>query len=126
MGDEEAQVIGLGLGPRNRFDADACAALGRDAISRARRLRVASVALQLPDPQAGDLDMAERMEALVNGAALGAARLGMSAATGTDVERIMVPPETGDVIEPQAALRADFDEAYARFRATYPAIKSVQ
>jgi hypothetical protein len=61
-------LIGLGLGPRNRFDAEACEALGRDAADRARRLGVNSLALPLPDSQAGDLELVERIEALVSGA----------------------------------------------------------
>jgi hypothetical protein len=67
------RLLGLGLGARNRFDGDGCFALGREALARGLGLRVASIALQLPDPAAGDLDMRERLEALVNGAAAGLA-----------------------------------------------------
>ncbi|WP_033069103.1 xylulokinase [Thalassospira australica] len=60
------------------------------------------------------------------GAALGAARLGMTAATGTTSDSIMTIPETRETIEPNQALRSAFDEAYQGFRAAYPAIKACQ
>ena len=60
------------------------------------------------------------------GAALGAARLGMAAATGADPDSIMTPPEIGQTITPDAQLVAAFDEAYSRFRASYPGIKAIQ
>ena len=61
-------VIGLGIGARNLFDVDRCEALGCEAVDRARRLGARTVALPLPDPEAGDLDLSERIEALVTGA----------------------------------------------------------
>lgn len=60
------------------------------------------------------------------GAALGAARLGMCAATGGDVEAIMSPPDIRETVAPNAALKESLDEAYAGFREMYPAIRSVQ
>lgn len=60
------------------------------------------------------------------GAALGAARLGIAAATGADVVEVMTPPEMREIIEPQPDLRAAYSEAYLRFKDAYPAIKSVQ
>jgi hypothetical protein len=61
-------LLGLGIGPRNTFDADACEALGWQGVDRARRLGAASVAIPLPDSHAGDLELGERIEALVAGA----------------------------------------------------------
>lgn len=60
------------------------------------------------------------------GAALGAARLGMAAATGTSPEQLMTAPEIRETIEPDQSLRAAYDSAYLAFRAAYPGIKSIQ
>ena len=59
------------------------------------------------------------------GAALGAARLAVSAATGAKPESIMSTPQIRDIIEPDAGSGSAFDEAYGTFRAAYPAIKSI-
>jgi hypothetical protein len=79
-------LVGLGLGSRNTFDADACEALGRDAATRARRLGAKTVALPLPDPHAGDLDLRERIDALVTGA------IGALADISVDLRLRLVPP----------------------------------
>ncbi|SPJ24908.1 xylulokinase [Palleronia abyssalis] len=60
------------------------------------------------------------------GAALGAARLSRIAATGADPADIVTPPETGEEITPDRDLVPAFDEAYAAFRAAYPAIREIQ
>lgn len=60
------------------------------------------------------------------GAALGAARLGMAAATGDDPEVLMQAPDVAETIEPQVELMAAFETAYQAFQASYPAIRSVQ
>jgi xylulokinase len=60
------------------------------------------------------------------GAALGAARLGMAAATGQDPDAIMTAPAISEVIAPVADQATAFDAAYDAFRATYPAIAAVQ
>ncbi|MGR3824808.1 MAG: xylulokinase [Salipiger marinus] len=60
------------------------------------------------------------------GAALGAARLGRMAATGEAPEVVLTPPATAEVVDPVAALVPAYAEAYARFRAAYPAIRAVQ
>ncbi len=59
------------------------------------------------------------------GAAFGAARLGLIAATGADPVAVCTPPVTAGTIEPVAALSGAYEEAYKRYRATYPAIKSL-
>jgi hypothetical protein len=72
-------LVGLGLGRRNRFDADACEALGREAAR--------TVALPLPDPHAGDLDLRERVDAFLCGA------IGALADLSVDVRlRLVAPP----------------------------------
>lgn len=59
------------------------------------------------------------------GAALGAARLGMAAATGIAVQEIMVPPPTAEVIMPVADQVLAYASAYAEFKKLYPAFQSL-
>ncbi|CDN55460.1 Xylulokinase [Neorhizobium galegae bv. officinalis bv. officinalis str. HAMBI 1141] len=59
------------------------------------------------------------------GAAFGAARLGLIAATAADPLSVCSAPKTDETIEPVAALSEAYDTAYARYRALYPAIKSL-
>ncbi|EJC68166.1 D-xylulose kinase [Rhizobium leguminosarum bv. viciae WSM1455] len=59
------------------------------------------------------------------GAAFGAARLGLIAATGADAIAVCTPPVTAGTIEPVSALNGAYEDAYKRYRALYPAIKSL-
>ena len=59
------------------------------------------------------------------GAAFGAARLGLIAATGADPVAVCTPPVTAGTIEPVAALSGAYEDAYKRYRSVYPAIKSL-
>ncbi len=59
------------------------------------------------------------------GAAFGAARLGMLAATGGDPLAVCTPPKTAETVEPETTHKAAFEEAYQRYRALYPAIRAV-
>lgn len=59
------------------------------------------------------------------GAAFGAARLGLVAATGADPFAICTPPPTARSIEPNKALLPAYDEAYERYRALYPALSQI-
>lgn len=59
------------------------------------------------------------------GAAFGAARLGLIAATGADPVAVCTPPVTAGTIEPVAALSGAYENAYKRYRSIYPAIKSL-
>ncbi|MGO7636325.1 xylulokinase [Rhizobium leguminosarum] len=59
------------------------------------------------------------------GAAFGAARLGLIAATGADPIAVCTPPVTAGTIEPVGALTGAYEDAYKRYRALYPAIKSL-
>ncbi|KAB0680104.1 xylulokinase [Aureimonas leprariae] len=70
---------------------------------------------QIALPAAGDF-----------GAALGAARLGLVAATGADPAAVMTEPPTARVFEPRAELAGAFAEAYGRYRSLYPAIRDWQ
>lgn len=60
------------------------------------------------------------------GAALGAARLAMVAATGAAPEAVMRPPRQKKEIQPDLRHAAEYEDAYARFKASYLAIRSVQ
>jgi len=59
------------------------------------------------------------------GAAFGAARLGLIAATRADPIAVCTPPVTAGTIEPVSALSGAYEDAYKRYRALYPAIKSL-
>ena len=60
------------------------------------------------------------------GAAFGAARLGLVAATRADPERVCTPPTAAETVEPNAALAAAFAAAHERYRALYPAIRGAR
>lgn len=64
-------------------------------------------------PQAGDF-----------GAALGAARLGMMAATGAGIEIATMPP-IAKTISPNTTLYSSFAETHARYRAAYTVLKDL-
>jgi xylulokinase len=57
------------------------------------------------------------------GAAFGAARLGLIAAAGADPLTVCAPPKTARTVDPDPALVPAFQEAHARYRKLYPAIK---
>ncbi|MFD1200251.1 xylulokinase [Brucella gallinifaecis] len=59
------------------------------------------------------------------GAAFGAARLGLIAASGADPFAICTPPRTARIIEPEQALIASYNEAYQRYHALYPALHAL-
>ncbi len=59
------------------------------------------------------------------GAAMGAARLAQCAATGADPERVMQKPKIARTVEPRKELVEDFEAAYVRWRAAYPALKEM-
>jgi len=57
------------------------------------------------------------------GAAFGAARLGMMAATGDT--SIATPPKIAATIDPNTTLQAAFSEAHHRYTQTYAALKNL-
>lgn len=59
------------------------------------------------------------------GAAFGATRLGLIAATGGDPVKVCTAPATEETIEPVSALTSSYEDAYARYRKTYPAIAAL-
>ncbi|GAA6182027.1 xylulokinase [Shimia sp. NS0008-38b] len=60
------------------------------------------------------------------GAALGAARLAICAATGADPEAVMTKPAIGTTVPPRSELRDSYETAYAGFVKSYPGIKALQ
>lgn len=58
------------------------------------------------------------------GAAFGAARLGLVAATGADPLSVCTAPVTAETVDPVADLTGAYEAAYGRYQALYPAIKS--
>ncbi|HWT60095.1 MAG TPA: xylulokinase, partial [Rhizobium sp.] len=50
---------------------------------------------------------------------------GLIAATGADPIAVCTPPVTSGTIEPVSALSGAYEDAYTRYRAVYPAVKSL-
>jgi len=59
------------------------------------------------------------------GAAFGAARLGLMAAEAIDPASVCQPPTISRQISPDKNLKGDYALAYEKYRAAYPAIKSI-
>lgn len=59
------------------------------------------------------------------GAAFGAARLGLIAATGADPLSVCTAPQTAEIVEPVKDLTSAYEAAYGRYRALYPAIRGL-
>jgi xylulokinase len=60
------------------------------------------------------------------GGALGAARLGLCAATGADPASVMAMPAIKTLIAPDKGLANAYADQYARYRALYPAIEEAR
>lgn len=78
-------------------------------------LKSIATALSLPVDLPADGDF---------GAAFGAARLGLIAATGANPTAVLTAPATAATIEPEPALAAAYEDAYQRYRRLYPAIRA--
>ena len=96
-GTELSRVTAIGGGARSKYWLKAIATI---------------LAIPVDIPADGDF-----------GAAFGAARFGLIAATQADPLAVCTPPVTSETIEPDKALGAAYSDAYARYRALYPAIK---
>ncbi|MCA1405936.1 xylulokinase [Ensifer sp. IC3342] len=77
-------------------------------------LKSIATALNLPVDLPADGDF---------GAAFGAARLGLIAATGGDPVATCFAPATAETIAPEASLVSAYEDAYQRYRRLYPAIR---
>jgi xylulokinase len=78
-------------------------------------LKSIATALNLPVDVPADGDF---------GAAFGAARLGLVAATKAAPLSVFTAPATAETIQPEAALRGAYEDAYQRYRRLYPAIRA--
>ena len=120
----QAVLEGVAFGLRDSFEAlkatdahmETLMAIGGGAASRYWLQLIATV-LNLP------LTLPDRGEF---GAALGAARLGMAAASGRPVDEIMAAPEIAETIHPAPDFVDVFETSYQAFKASYPGIKAVQ
>ncbi|WEX77080.1 xylulokinase [Sinorhizobium numidicum] len=77
-------------------------------------LKSIATALDLPVDLPADGDF---------GAAFGAARLGLIAATGANPVATCFAPATAETIAPETSLVSAYEDAYQRYRRLYPAIK---
>ena len=119
-----AVLEGVAFGLRDSHEAlrgagariDRLVAIGGGTRSR-YWLRLIATVLGVP------LDLPEGGEF---GAALGAARLGLVAATGVAPEEVMTAPGIAERIAPVPELVASFDEGFDAFRRAYPAIRAIQ
>jgi xylulokinase len=59
------------------------------------------------------------------GAALGAARLAICAATGASPDSIMTPPKIAQTINPRSDLIVDYEAAYQKFTKIYPTLRTL-
>jgi xylulokinase len=98
-GTELSRVTAIGGGSRSKY-----------------WLKAVATALGLPVDLPADGDF---------GAAFGAARLGLIAATKADPLKVCTPPATAGTIEPDRALASVYADAYRRYRSLYPAIRGV-
>jgi len=119
-----AVLEGVAFGLRDSFDAlaatdarlDKVIAIGGGSASRYWLKLIATVlGVPLQLPASGEF-----------GAALGAARLGMIAATGVDPESIITAPEIREEILPEVEQSAAFEDAYRGFRNAYAGLKAIQ
>lgn len=78
-------------------------------------LKSIATALNLPVDVPADGDF---------GAAFGAARLGLVAATKADPLSIFTAPATAETVQPEATLHGAYEDAYQRYRRLYPAIRA--
>ncbi len=78
-------------------------------------LKSIATALNLPVDVPADGDF---------GAAFGAARLGLVAATKADPLSVFTAPATAETVQPEATLRSAYEDAYQRYRRLYPAIRA--
>ncbi|APG85929.1 xylulose kinase XylB [Sinorhizobium americanum CCGM7] len=117
----QAVLEGVSFAIRDSLEALRAAGTTLDRVtaigggSRSRYwLRSIATALDLPVDLPADGDF---------GAAFGAARLGLIAATGADPVATCSAPATAETIAPDASLVGAYEDAYQRYRRLYPAIK---
>ncbi|MEM6757914.1 MAG: xylulokinase [Pseudomonadota bacterium] len=119
-----AVLEGVAFALRDSFDAlkatgtefDKLIAIGGGSASDYWLKAIATLfGVPLHKPKAGEF-----------GAALGAARLSMIAASGLAPDLVILPAETSVEIEPVSDMVTAFNDAHERFRAAYPAVRAAQ
>lgn len=119
-----AVIEGVAFGLRDSFDAlkatdtqfETLIAIGGGSASDYWLKTIATLfGVPLQKPASGEF-----------GAALGAARLGVIAATNADPESVIVPPDVSVEIEPSPELQNAFNDAHQAFRSAYSAIRDSQ
>lgn len=117
----QAVLEGVAFAFRDSFEALRAAGTTLERVtaigggSRSRYwLKVVATALGIPVDVPADGDF---------GAAFGAARLGLIAASGADPLAVCTAPAVAATINPDKALVAAFEDTYKRYRALYPAIR---
>ncbi len=120
----QAVMEGVAFALRDNFEAlkstgaqlDRILAIGGGSQSRYWVEVIATVLGQpINLPQSGEF-----------GAALGAARLAMAGATGASVADVMTPTPVAESILPRADLQSAYEDAWAKFAASYSPIRSLQ
>jgi len=119
----QAVLQGVAFALRDSLEALAAAGTSLDRVmavgggtNSAHWLSIVANALNLPLdlPKDGDF-----------GAAFGAARLGLMAAEGADPAEVCSAPAIAKSFEPDQKLQTQFEDAYQRYRALYPALSAV-
>jgi xylulokinase len=118
-----AVLLGVTFALRDNRDALAAAgtklrrvlAVGGGSRSRLW-LKMVATALGIPVDIPADGDF---------GAAFGAARLGLIAAEKANPAQVCSAPPVADTIEPERSLAGAYDEAFARYRALYSAVRGI-
>jgi xylulokinase len=97
-------------------DIDRSTAVGGGSKSRLWLKIIATVLdITIDVPAAGDF-----------GAAFGAARLGLVAATGSDYRSVLTRPKMAQRVDPEAASREAYYAAYADYKKIYPAVRGIR
>jgi len=60
------------------------------------------------------------------GAALGAARLGLLAATGSDLSDVLTAPDVSEAVTPVKDQSASIKDACQAFKSAYPGLRQIQ
>ena len=98
-GTELSQILGIGGGTQSPFWVEQLATV---------------LNLQIDLPEKGEF-----------GAALGAARLALVGTTGQDPEAIMTAPKVAKSILPRDEFIEEYQDAYERYRKSYPALRAL-
>ena len=119
-----AVLEGVAFGLRDSFDALAAADVKMEAIMAIGGGSASKYWLKLIATMLGVRLLLPASREF--GAALGAARLGLIAATGVQPEDVIITPEIRETITPNKTLSAPFEQSYQLFRRAYGGLKAIQ